>query len=190
MPQPHPPRRRRGLLLGLGIAAIAIGAIALASVALVGVGLLLNRLGDPITEFNANLDHTFTLPNDNRSYVIGAVVDSMGDPAPDHTLRLTTPEGAEVALTPARGYHTLFGRDQRLLANFTPEPGTSTLTVRADAGPNEHFVVGREPEAELHRIQSWAYPSGAAALICIVAGLGMLMAFFATTTDRDSLDGD
>lgn len=181
------PARRRGLLLGLGLALFVLGGLALAGVALAGVGRLLMRLGDPITEFNANLDHAFDIPDDPaREFVIGIVVDRVGDTPADHTLTLTTPEGQPVPTTETTGYHTIFGRDQALLVAFTAEPSATRLIVRAEAGPNEHFVIGREPRAEVRRIQRWAYPAGFACIAVTVTGLALLMGFFVTSSDPDS----
>ena len=146
-------------------------------------GIGITRLTAPVTEFNPGLDHTFTIPTAERDYMIGVVVQDIGDDPPDHTLTITTPEGDESDLRERKGYHTVFGRDQRMLANFTPPAGQTVFVARGEAGPNDRFVVGMSPEDVMGRVQKWAQPAGIAAFVILALGRGLLMAFFVTSPD-------
>lgn len=175
--------KRRVLHLVFSLACIVVGSLGFLGVIGTAVGIGISRLTAPVTEFNPGLDHTFTIPDADRDSVIGVVVEELGDDSPETTLTVTTEAGEPVELRERKGYHTVFGRDQRMLANFTPPAGQTVFIARGESGPNERFVVGMSPEDVMGRVQKWAQPAGIAAIVILALGLGLLMAFFVTAPD-------
>ena len=181
--------KRRALYLAAALGCTAIGGVALALVTVLLFGTIIVRVADPVTAFNPGIDHTFTIPSTDNGYVISMWVDTMAPNPRDFSLTLTTVDGTPVASTERTGrdtYITMFGNHQRMIVDFDPLPEHTTYIVRAEADPNERFIINRKPRDVDRRVRRWANPARLAAIATLMLGLGLLTAFFVTSPDTMS----
>lgn len=126
-------------------------------------------------EFDANNEVTIELPDDRTRYIFAAVVEDPEDAPPATELTIRTPDGADIEYWDSNGWMSKFGDHYRRIAQFRA-PESRKIVITAASGPNEDFVIMRQPYDVIEQNLSDARPWWITAAVPFLVGV-LLIAF-------------
>lgn len=124
-------------------------------------------------EFDANNEVTIDLPDDRTRYILAAVVDDPQEQPPATELTIRTPKGEDVEHWESNGWMSKFGDHYRRIAQFRA-PESKQVVITAVSGPNEDFVILRQPYDVIDYNLSVVRPWWIAGAVPFVLGVALI----------------
>lgn len=151
------------------------------------IAVMLPGMTHPITEFNANVEHTFDVPKTDERYVLSAVVPDRDSPLPPSDVTLTNSEGVTPEFEPENGWSEVFGRSYRRMIAFDPA-GDTRFQITIEADPKERYAVFRHPQDVSSQVMAWVSPGALVSGLFLMGGVGGLLVFFVKSADQTELE--